>query len=61
MNRKEIAGRLAFEAYSVSVGGKTHDDKPIPAWGDLTESVRTAWGAAASAVYDFGEALEAST
>jgi hypothetical protein len=41
---------VAFEAYCESVGGQTHDGKPIPAWEDLTHEVRSAWHAAAQAV-----------
>lgn len=42
--------KVAFEAYCESVGGQTHDGKPIPAWEDLTHEVRSAWHAAAQAV-----------
>lgn len=42
--------RIAFEAYSASVDGKTHDGRPIPSWDDLTPAVRQAWDAAAQAV-----------
>ena len=40
-------GRAAFEAYSASKGGKTHDGKPIPPWEDLGGDVRAGWQAAA--------------
>lgn len=43
-------GRIAFEAYSKSVGGKTYDNKPIPAWDDLTDQVRAGWTTAAAEV-----------
>ena len=43
-------GKVAFEAYGRSVGGVTHDGRPIPAWQDLTPAIRQAWEDAAQAV-----------
>lgn len=43
-------GRVAFEAYAESVGGRTHDGKPIPGWHDVTPAVREGWRDAADAV-----------
>jgi hypothetical protein len=36
-------GSAAFDSYVESVGGWTHDDKPIPPWSDLTDRVRAGW------------------
>lgn len=44
-------GQLAFEAYNASKGGVTFDGRPIPKWEALGEDVRTAWSAAATAVW----------
>jgi hypothetical protein len=43
-------GKLNFEAYCFSVGGKTYDGKPIPAWGKLSVEVQEAWIEGAAAV-----------
>ncbi len=48
--RKAAMGKIAFDAYTASVGGVTHDGKPIPGWLDLTDEVRAGWSAAAIAV-----------
>lgn len=45
----EELGKRAFEAYCRSVGGSTHDGKPIPQWDGLTDAVRRGWGEAAKA------------
>lgn len=50
MNTQQSLGQIAFEAYRQSVGGRTYDDKPIPAWAELSESIRLAWDTAANAV-----------
>lgn len=41
-------GQESFEAYNNAGAnpGKTHDGKPVPAWHDLGENVRTKWAAA---------------
>lgn len=47
-------GKLAFDRYNESKGGKTHDNKPIPPWEKIAETspdVITAWKAGAEAVY----------
>lgn len=44
--------RLAFEAYTAKVGGRTHDGRTIPAWDDLTDPVRDGWLAAVGASLD---------
>lgn len=36
-------GEAAFNAYVVEVGGRTHDDKPIPAWSELGNDSRAGW------------------
>lgn len=46
----KTAGRIAFEAYSEAVQGKTHDGKAIPPWDELTRLVQGGWEAAAKAV-----------
>jgi hypothetical protein len=43
-------GREAFGAYCFTVGGLTHDGKPIPEWEELTDKVRLAWVRAANTV-----------
>lgn len=43
------AGRRAFEAYSLAMGGQTYDGLAIPGWSDLGERARGAWEAAATA------------
>ena len=47
---EELLGRVAFEAYNESKGGRTYDDKQIPPWDHLSETVQTAWKCAARAV-----------
>lgn len=44
--------KLAFDAYSKAVGGKTFDGRPIPQWEDVGETVRAGWIAAANAVVE---------
>lgn len=46
-------GKRAYEGYADSTGGKTYDDRDMPAWRDLGERVQTAWIAAAAAVVSF--------
>jgi hypothetical protein len=43
-------GKVAFDAYSAQVGGRTYDDKPIPTWEQVTDAVRGGWNAAAQAI-----------
>jgi hypothetical protein len=47
--------RIAFEAYGVSVGGKTYDGKDIPKWENVGKKVQDAWRAAAVAVANYLE------
>ncbi len=46
----ETFGRIGYEAYAVSTGGKTYDGRDMPTWDGLTNKIRTAWCDAASAV-----------
>lgn len=46
----DTLGRIAFEAYSRAMNGKTYDGKPIPKWEDLSEAVREGWRQATIAV-----------
>ncbi|MFD4397272.1 hypothetical protein [Kitasatospora sp. NPDC058478] len=39
----------AYQAYGASTGGLNHLGKPMPAWNDLPDTIRTAWAAAATA------------
>lgn len=43
-------GQIAFEAYNVNRGGKTHDGKDTPPWDRLGKGVQEGWEAAAKAV-----------
>ena len=43
-------GRLAWEAYAVSVGGTTYDDKPLPTWHELGARQQDGWDAAAKTI-----------
>ena len=42
-------GQVAFEAYRKHRGGVNHDGAPTPVWLELTEEIRAAWDAAATA------------
>lgn len=46
--RVELA-KAAYEAYGVSVGGKTDAGLPRPEWADLGDTMRSAWLAATTA------------
>ncbi len=48
----ESRGQIAFTAYGRTVGFKTHDDQDIPAWADLSDTVRAGWIASAQAIWD---------
>lgn len=50
MEKFRKLGKANFEAYCEEVGHQTHDQKPIPAWENLTEAVRQGWIAGALAV-----------
>ncbi len=43
-------GKLGYEAYASSTGGKTFDGRDMPTWEDLPERIQRAWYAAASAI-----------
>lgn len=43
-------GRLGYDAYAQSTGGKTFDGRDMPKWDELPERIQTAWNAAADAV-----------
>lgn len=43
----ETYGMVNYNAYCKSVGGKTWDGRDIPAWADLTDTIRNAWIASA--------------
>ena len=36
-------GQIGYEAYCVGVGGKTHDDRPLPTWNELDERQKRGW------------------
>lgn len=42
-------GRAAYGAYFATVGGRTHDDRAMPRWDKLTDTIRAAWTMAALA------------
>lgn len=46
-------GKIAFDAYSESTGGKTYNDRPIPPWSDISPHIQQAWQAAALAVVEW--------
>lgn len=43
-------GQIGYEAYALSTGGKTYDDRDMPRWKDLPERIQAAWEAAAAAI-----------
>lgn len=47
MEQEKELGQVAFEAYCSQVGGITFDNRPIPTWENLSESVQNGWRAAA--------------
>lgn len=44
---------MGYEAYALHTGGKTFDGRDMPTWDELPDSIKLAWGSAASAVFDF--------
>jgi hypothetical protein len=50
--KRKSLGQIAFEAYNEAKGGVTYDGKPIPPWEDVGDAVRSAWEAAARAVWE---------
>ncbi|MEU2510176.1 hypothetical protein ABZ621_36560 [Streptomyces sp. NPDC007863] len=43
-------GQIAYQGYAEHTNNKTHDDREMPAWSDLGDSIQGAWEAAAWAV-----------
>lgn len=43
-------GRVGYEAYAQSTGGKTFDGRDMPTWDALPERIQKAWNDAASAI-----------
>lgn len=41
----ERVGRIGYEAYAKSTGGKTWDDRTMPEWDELPERIKVAWDA----------------
>jgi hypothetical protein len=50
----EELAKKTFEACRAEVKNKTHDNKPIPDWENLTDTVRAGWLAAATFAYEVG-------
>jgi hypothetical protein len=50
----EELAKKTFEAYRAEVKNKTHDNKPIPDWENLTDTVRAGWLAAATFSFSAG-------
>ena len=50
MSERATAGQVAYTAYCFAVGGKTHDNRPLPTWQQLGDVQRAGWDAAAKAV-----------
>lgn len=43
-------GRIGYEAYAESTGGKTFDGRDMPRWDELPQRIVAAWEAAALAI-----------
>lgn len=43
-------GKIGYEAYAESTGGKTYDGRQMPAWDALPPHVQNAWAAAANSI-----------
>lgn len=50
MDRRLVLGKVNYQAYGLSVGGKTYDGRPIPKWEDLGQKIQEGWVAGAEAV-----------
>lgn len=50
MPTDQTPGARAYSAYRDSVGGRTHDNRPMPMWDDLPGHIRRAWECAAGQV-----------
>jgi hypothetical protein len=46
---KKTVGRIGYEAYAKSTGGKTYDGRDMPKWRELPPKIRKAWEAATCA------------
>ena len=42
-----VLAKSSYEAYGDNRNWKTHDDKPMPQWDELSETIREAWRVAA--------------
>lgn len=54
-----VTGKTLFRAYSIAVGDKTWDGKPIPNWNDLGDKIRNGWETAAQIATECDDATEA--
>jgi hypothetical protein len=43
-------GKIGYQAYAASTGGKTFDGRDMPAYEDLPDRIKEAWGAAGNAI-----------
>ena len=43
-------GRVGYEGYAASTGGKTFDGRDMPTWDALPDRIRQAWSDAATAI-----------
>ncbi|MFJ2780214.1 hypothetical protein [Kitasatospora sp. NPDC087315] len=50
----QTPAQIAYQAYGDTTGGLNHLGKPMPAWDDLPDTIRTAWAAAATAAAQHG-------
>jgi hypothetical protein len=51
--RHQTPGEVAFDLYAQAKRGKTYDNKPIPAWGEVGRDVKDAWEVAARGVIEW--------
>lgn len=49
--RIDAGAQAAYRAYGLVTAGKTHDGRPLPAWEELGDTIRTAWRGAAHAAW----------
>lgn len=47
-----IYGKVGYDAYAKSTGGKTFDGRDMPKWEDLPEPIRKAWWHAAMSILE---------
>ncbi len=50
--RDETYGRLGYETYGMTTGGRTFDGRDMPKWDELPQRIRDAWCNAADAIAD---------